>query len=116
MDDLKIAKKYLQKEINAKKAGHDFKLSFAEFKRLMNRRLCSYSGLELIEENEKFCSRTIDRIDQTKGYINGNVEIVAYGINALKATIENPIHEMTLEAFIKTARALNKQQKVKPKK
>jgi len=109
MKDLTIAKKYLQKNQNAKRAGHSFELSFTEFKRLMNKKRCTYSGLELVDEKEKFCSRTIDRIDATKGYISGNVEAVAFGINALKATIENPEHKMTLEALIKMAKTLKSQ-------
>jgi len=111
MTDLEIAKKYTVKFNNARQLKHEFDLSFNDFKRLMNRQKCEYSGLTLIDEKEKFCSRTVDRIDNSIGYIKGNVRVVAYGINALKATIENPQHEMTNDILVKIAKKFHKDMK-----
>ena len=111
MYDTTIAKKYVSKINNAKQLGHKFSLTFAEFKRLMNTEKCAYSGIILTDDKDKFSSRTIDRLNNKFGYIRGNVRAVAYGINMLKAQIENPNNPMTVDMFYKTAKLLKKEMK-----
>jgi hypothetical protein len=94
--DVELAKKYITKATRAEKANIDFELSFFEYKKLMNRKTCAYSGLVFSEVNEKnewkhpWQGRTIDRIDNSKGYISGNVVAVCNGVNKLKSQWEDP--------------------------
>jgi len=108
MTDIDIAQKYVNKCQNAKQKGHEFDLSFVEFKRLMTRKYCSYSGIELTEDKEKFSSRTIDRTDNSLGYIKGNVKTIAYGVNMLKAQTENPDNPLTADMLYRTAKEIKK--------
>lgn len=107
MNDVKMARKYISKEFNAKEAGIEFNLSFAEFKRAMNKKYCAYSGLELTEK-QGFRKRTIDRIDNSKGYIAGNIIVCAMGINSLKGDIENSYSCLDLKVLEKTVKNFKK--------
>jgi len=97
IEDLIMAKKYISKANRASKKGLDFTLTFAQYKRLMSRKTCAYSGLRFSEINEKrawkneWLGLTLDRIDNSKGYIQGNVVPVCNGVNQLKGQWENPL-------------------------
>lgn len=93
MDDLKVAKKYLAKANNAKSAGFDFTLSLKSFQNLMRAKKCGYTGIHLTEgggPQPLFSDISIDRIDNSKGYVKGNVIAVAHGVNQFKGNLENP--------------------------
>ena len=101
MTDTEYAELYLRKAQSAKDAGIEFELTFAEYKRLRKMKRCAYSG-EVFSEYEngvpvdKWRSRTLDRIDNTLGYIKGNVVAVCKGVNQFKAVWENPNNELDL--------------------
>ena len=93
MDDLKIAKKYVTKATNAKQSGVEFTLSLTSFKNLMRAKKCGYTGIPLTEggnANPIFSDVSVDRIDNSKGYVRGNVIAVAHGVNQVKGNLENP--------------------------
>lgn len=95
MDDLLIARKYISKADNAKKYDIEFSLSLVSFKNLMSAKKCGYTGIKLTTPRGgglpiRCTDRTIDRIDNTLGYISGNVIAVCHAANQLKAVWENP--------------------------
>lgn len=108
MDDIVIARKYINKASNAAERGHEFDLSFIQFKRILTKVKCHYSGVPLTDDNNRWTSRTLDRIDNSKGYILGNVVVCCHGINQLKSISENPQIPINYNGLIK---ALNKMKK-----
>ena len=118
MDEVRLAKMYVTKAERAEKKGIEFTLSFAQYKRLMTRKTCAYSGLRFSELNEKrawkieWLGLTLDRIDNLKGYVPGNVVPVCNGINQIKSQWENPCipidEKMTIRIIAKIALAKNK--------
>lgn len=94
MNDIEIARKYTNKAHNASQKGHEFDLTFAQFKRVINAKRCYYTGVELtsgaaIKENIP-TNITIDRVDNSKGYIPGNVVACCFAYNQFKSVLENP--------------------------
>jgi len=100
--DLEVAKKYLTKSNNARRRGIDFKLSFSEYRSLLRKKKCGLTGLKFTWEDggkdHKWpTQRTIDRIDNTKGYTKGNVMVVCHCVNQFKASWEDPDSPLTLD-------------------
>lgn len=94
MNDIHIAKLYIRKVTKAEQSGHEFTLTFNQYKRLMLRKTCYYSGIPLTPgpnpgETATQTSRTLDRIDNSLGYIEGNVVAACRGVNQFKATLES---------------------------
>ena len=108
MDDLVIAKKYLSKFNNAVKAGHEFTLTFNQYKKLRTRKTCGYSGLPFNEVANRWDSLTLDRIDNNLGYTAENTIACCYGINQLKSQIENRSVPLTSKVLVKTALKIQK--------
>jgi hypothetical protein len=118
VDEVRIARMYVIKAERAKKKGIEFTLSFAQYKRLITRKICAYSGLRFSELDEncawksEWLGLTLDRIDNSKGYIPGNVVPVCNGINQIKSQWENPRipidEKMTIKIITKIALAKNK--------
>lgn len=97
MHDRIIAKRYLSKAQSSETRGIQFDLSFMSFKNTQTAKKCYYTGLELTNT-----TRTIDRIDRTKGYIKGNCVACHTSINSIKAVLENPtVHGVTHEQLLK---------------
>lgn len=102
--DLYVAKKYVNKVKNCATDGITFELSFAQFKRLITTKHCKYTGILLTYQEgvlQVDSDVTIDRIDNSKGYIKGNVVACCHGYNAFKAIIEHPDTFMTFELLHK---------------
>jgi len=107
--DLEYARRYSVKAQNAFNLNHKFTLTFAQFKRLFNRKYCQLSGIELdTSDNNSPYYPTLDRVDNSKGYIHGNVACVASFVNQFKGYIENPINEMTFELASKVLKNTEK--------
>jgi len=70
--DIDLCRKYLRLVTSAKDRQIEFNLSLCAYKNLLKRKVCPYSGRTLIHYGPK-CNTSIDRIDNTKGYIAGNV-------------------------------------------
>ena len=84
-EDVIIATKYRNKALNAKERNIQFSLTFSQFKKLLQRKTCGYTGLPLcLTENDNDMSPTIERIDGNKGYVQGNCIVVASKYNQLK--------------------------------
>lgn len=81
-----------QVKCRAKKKNFDFNLTKSDFENKMPK-VCPVLGVPLERNSEKGWwpySPSIDRIDNDKGYISGNVRIISWRANSLKsdATIE----------------------------
>ena len=63
---------------------------------------CALTDISIIAESKRnsLISASLDRIDSTKGYIKGNVQFVAYGINLAK----NSFSDNEVLAFINLLR------------
>ena len=92
-DDLTVAKKLLQLKQSADSRGIEFDLSFHTVKRLLTARKCYYTGV--IFEESGLYSRSIDRVDSSLGYQDGNVVACTVDINQKKANITaEEIHQI----------------------
>ena len=108
LTDVQIAQKYINKSNNAMVTGKEFTLTFSDFKKLMLRKTCYYTGIKLQDSsnNKGSNSRTLDRIDSTKGYTKENTVACSHFFNQLKAITENPNNEITMGTI---KRGVNKQ-------
>ena len=93
--DSDVARKYLVKEANAKTRGLEFDISFTTYARIVRSEKCQLSGLPLCKDTV-----TIDRIDNSRGYITGNVVACHLNVNTLKGTIEGH-NVLSIEIFNK---------------
>lgn len=92
MCDVKLARKFISKKANADERGIEFKLSFLSFKNMMKAKKCYFTGLPLVDGN-----RSIDRVDNKKGYVKGNVVACHQTVNCLKGMIEDGTNALTMQ-------------------
>ena len=102
-DDLLIARRYQQCFDSATKRGLEFNLSLSDMRSIMKRKRCAYTGIEFIPGDKKYFM-TLERIDNTIGYVKGNVIPVCNFANQLKNTL---IEDVTGE-FYMTDKVLRK--------
>lgn len=107
MNDLTLAKRYVIKARNAREKGLEFDLPFHVYKKLMLRKTCTYSGLTMTDEPGHWTKRSLDRIDNDKGYEVGNVVAVCEGVNRLKGAWENPNNPLTFDMVRKILDNIN---------
>jgi len=88
MNDLYIAKKLIRLEQSANKRGIEFDLSFSDVKRLLNTKRCYYSRVELTDVEEDPNQRSLERVDNNKGYVKGNVVACSRRLNSIKSNLE----------------------------
>ena len=90
MEDLEIATRYVRKAESSRDRGIPFLLSFTSYKNLMRAKRCYYSGIKLTqkpigEKGIRQTDRTLDRIDNSKGYEKGNVVACCHSVNKFKS-------------------------------
>lgn len=74
----------------AKRHAHAFNIEFnitTEYLRKLwddQKGLCRYSGLPLQNIGDGYFSPSIDRIDNSKGYVEGNVQWILWRVNDMK--------------------------------
>lgn len=90
----------------AKSKGLDFNLDL-EYLQVLHKEQygkCAISNVDLVlkfaKEDRKINQVSIDRIDNSKGYIKGNIQLVCLGINYLRNTFE-------IEEVIKLLKEIN---------
>ena len=85
VDDYTVAKKLIQLKQSADSRGLEFSLSFKTIKKLLNTKICFYTGKKFTKDGLN--NRTIDRVDSSKGYIEGNVVACTVYINSKKSNL-----------------------------
>ena len=115
--DTIVAGKYTMKVQNAAKRGIHFNLSLSTFRSLFTRKKCAYTGVPLtlhrdINNNLPKNYATLERIDNKKGYVVGNVVVISHEANSVKAVFENPATgSMDMSAAIRMFATVGKLQK-----
>lgn len=80
VDDLRVAKKLVALNNSATSRGLDFGLTLRTVRQLLTRKTCYYTGKKFSQSN----IRTIDRVDNSIGYVEGNVVACTKAVNELK--------------------------------
>ena len=114
LDDATLCRLYINKASNANNDGHEFTLTFSEYKRVVKRKTCALSGITFSNYkagDKSFTALTLDRLDNSKGYISGNVIAVCNGINTLKSQWENPVALMNEKIVAKVLKNLKRLRK-----
>ena len=101
--DTDVAKKFLSLKESAERRGKHFNLSLTSVRNLLQADKCKLTGIPLNSTNF-----SVDRIDNTKGYIKGNVCACDKAINTLKGNIEDHLlrEGADLKKFLKDWRKL----------
>lgn len=101
-DDIRIAEMYLAKRCSATDRKIEFDLSFDQYKKLLNVKVCGYTGIKLTpgQKNKtlRMTDRTIDRLDSSKGYTAENCIVCSHGANQFKGYLENPNNNIDIAA------------------
>jgi hypothetical protein len=85
VSDLEVAKKMLKIYQSAQDRKLRFDLSFESVKKLLSHQTCFYTNRKF-EEDGQF-SRSFDRVDSAKGYVEGNVVACTIDINGKKSNL-----------------------------
>ena len=83
--DLEVARKMIKIHQSAQDRKLEFDLSFESVKKLLMYQTCYYTGKKF--EDEGLMARSFDRIDSTKGYVEGNVVACTVDINGKKSNL-----------------------------
>jgi hypothetical protein len=84
VNDYYVAKKLVQLKQSADSRSIEFNLSFRTVKKLLSTKKCYYTGKIFGKAN---LARSIDRVDSSKGYIEGNVVACTVEINQKKTNL-----------------------------
>jgi hypothetical protein len=84
LTDYTVAKKLIQLKQSADSRGIVFGLSFFAVRKLMNAKVCFYTKKKFGEDLD---ARSIDRVDSSVGYVDGNVVACTVDINRKKANL-----------------------------
>lgn len=85
--DIQLAKRFVQTEKSAKDRGKAFNLKLGTMRRLMNTQKCFFTGVQMNTTEGHPFQRTFDRIDNNKGYVEGNVVACTKRINNMKGDL-----------------------------
>lgn len=83
--DLEVAKKMMKIFQSAADRSLEFNLSFVTVKKLLSYKTCYYTS-RVFEEEGPY-SRSFDRVDSSKGYVEGNVIACTVDINGKKSNL-----------------------------
>lgn len=87
MDDYEVVKKYMNLRNSAVARGIMFDLNFVSVKNLLKAKKCYYTGVKLNDVPGHPHQRTVDRVDNSKGYVKGNVVACANYFNGKKGDL-----------------------------
>jgi hypothetical protein len=85
ISDIEVAKKMIKINQSAIDRKLEFNLSFETVKKLLSYSSCYYTGRSFDEDGP--FSRSFDRVDSSKGYIEGNVVSCTVDINGKKSNL-----------------------------
>lgn len=89
----------------ARRKGIPFTLNLDVLIAKMEPEVCQLTGLPLVlEMNDDWrihpLAPSVDRIDSAKGYTNHNTQVIAFGINSLKAQYPTEVVRVLAKAYI----------------
>ena len=96
--DVEVAKKLLNIYQSAADRKLEFNLSFESVKTLLKFPTCYYTGRKF--DNEGPFARSIDRIDSSKGYVEGNVVSCTVDINGKKSNLSDEEIELLYNKIV----------------
>jgi hypothetical protein len=96
--DVEVAKKLLNIYQSAADRKLEFNLSFEAVKTLLKFQTCYYTGRKF--DNDGPYARSIDRIDSSKGYIEGNVVSCTVDINGKKSNLSDDEIELLYNKIV----------------
>jgi hypothetical protein len=67
--------------------GIEVKLTFAELKKVLKTKKCFFTGVELDYIENSPNQLTVDRLDNDKGYVNGNIVACSKEFNEIKGNL-----------------------------
>lgn len=114
-----VARKYMNKVDSCKQRGVSFELTIAQFRHLLTKKRCAYTGIAMTMHtgagNSPINSDlTIERIDNSKGYSVDNCITVCSAANGIKSAFEDPKTFLNIQDAIRMFSNLDKiQQKAK---
>lgn len=87
MTDFEICKKMVAINHSAKSRGIEFDLSFNVLKKVLNSKKCFFTGKPLNNIENDPNKLTIDRLDNDKGYVDGNIAACSKVFNEIKGCL-----------------------------
>lgn len=121
--DYGIAMAYSKKVSNARERNIAFELSFEQFRELFLNKTCCITGEELGHHGRPvgMDQHSLDRMDPAKGYVNGNIVVMAADLNSIKADLDKFLtsgisDEYMLKMIYKVENVLRKRIKEKKAK
>lgn len=85
ISDLEVARKMIKIHQSAADRKLDFDLGFETVRKLLTYKTCYYTNREF--EEDGIFSRSFDRVDSSKGYVEGNVVSCTVDINGKKSNL-----------------------------
>lgn len=85
-----LVSRYTNTRTHAKDRGIEFSLSLKRMRQLLNTKKCFYTGVALNHIDKDPNQLTFDRMDNTKGYEDGNVVACTRRINLAKGNLTLP--------------------------
>lgn len=85
--------RFLAARTRAKNKNIEFNITREYIEFLLNKQnnKCIYSGIEFINDRKGLYSLSIDRIDNNKGYIRGNIQLICSSVNSMKNNMEESV-------------------------
>lgn len=99
VNDVEVAKKLVNLEQSASSRGIHFDLSFQTVKKVLNSEKCYFTGVLLNNKQNDPNQLTFDRVDNNKGYVDGNVVACAKYFNELKSNLTIEQVKLLVKAF-----------------
>tara|TARA_R110000796_G_scaffold159388_3_gene276185 strand:- start:11092 stop:11433 length:342 start_codon:yes stop_codon:yes gene_type:complete len=87
IDDLYVCKKMIKISHSGNSRNIEVKLTFNALKKVMKTRKCFFTGVLLNFEENDANQLTIDRLDNDKGYIDGNIVACSKEFNQIKGCL-----------------------------
>lgn len=112
--EILVANKYRGKVDNAKSRGIEFALTLNDFRNLLMKKRCAYTGIPLtIHRQGNPCKSdlTIERINSNFGYVKGNVIAVCAAANSVKGVFEDPNNFLSVNDAIRMFAKIKELQK-----
>lgn len=99
--DISVAIKMVMIKKSAQDRGLPYDMTFADTKKLLTAKYCYFTKVELTNEPNKPNSRSFDRIDNSTGYLTGNVVPCTVAFNQRKGNITVTDIELLYKLFVK---------------